>query len=277
MHAAIADWDDAYANGPNIPGGDRWPEAWVEPARAFREEMGARARLDIGYGPGERERFDLFMPEGTPRGVVMFVHGGFWIRLDKSFWSHLAAGPVARGWAVAIPSYTLAPEARVRGIVRQMALAAGHAAGMVDGPLRLTGHSAGGQLVTRLVSRGGDEAPPLDPDTLGRVERVVSISGVHDLRPLLRTALNGDIRLDAAEADGESPALLHPHPGIPTIAWVGQSERAEFVRQSALLANIWRGLGARTDLVVEPDRHHFDVIDGLIDPRSPLADALLGS
>ena len=23
----ITDWNDAYANGPNIPGGDRWPAA----------------------------------------------------------------------------------------------------------------------------------------------------------------------------------------------------------------------------------------------------------
>ena len=27
----ISDWNDAYANGPNIPGGERWPEAWVQP------------------------------------------------------------------------------------------------------------------------------------------------------------------------------------------------------------------------------------------------------
>ena len=25
----ITNWDDAYANGVNIPGGDRWPAAWV--------------------------------------------------------------------------------------------------------------------------------------------------------------------------------------------------------------------------------------------------------
>ena len=60
------------------------------------------------------------------------------------------------------------------------------------------------------------------------------------------------------------------------MAWVGQAERSEFVRQSALIANVWRGLGAETDLVVEPDRHHFDVIDGLADPGSPLTEALLG-
>ena len=50
----IDDWDDAYANGPNIPGGDRWPQAWVAPATAYREAMSAAggARRDLDYCAG---------------------------------------------------------------------------------------------------------------------------------------------------------------------------------------------------------------------------------
>jgi hypothetical protein len=113
-------------------------------------------------------------------------------------------------------------------------------------------------------------------DVAARVERCVPISGLFDLRPLLLTTLNDDIRLDVGEAAAESPALLMPRVGTRLVAWVGQAERSEFVRQSALIANVWRGLGAETSLVVEPDRHHFDVIDGLADPGSPLVEALLG-
>ena len=267
MLYAVEDWNDAYANGANIPGGERWPGAWVEPARAFRER--AEARLDVAYGEHARERLDLFLPEGEPRGLVVFVHGGFWIKLDKSYWSHLAAGCVAHGWAVAVPSYVLAPEARVGEIVRQIARAIAKAAGEIGGPIRLTGHSAGGHLVTRMMC--GDVLPVAE-----RVKRVVSISGVHDMRPLLNTAMNAEIGLDPAEAEAESPALLQPHPGAELVCWVGAAERAEFVRQNDLLANVWRGLGARTQAVQEPDRHHFDVIDALADPNSPLVRALLG-
>ena len=265
---AIEDWDDAYANGPHIPGGDRFPDAWVEPARAFRE---ARPPETIPYGAHERERLDLFWPDGEPRGLAVFVHGGYWVRLDRSYWSHLAAGPLARGWAVAMPSYVLAPEARVAEIGRQVARAVGVAAGRVPGPVRLAGHSAGGHLVARAMV--GDA---LGYDLATRVERVVPISGLFDLRPLLLTSVGGEIRLDVAEAAAESPALLAPRAGTRLVAWVGQAERSEFVRQSALIANVWRGLGAETDLVVEPDRHHFDVIDGLADPGSALVEAWLG-
>src|SRR5690606_4212538 len=101
----IDDWDDAYANAPNIPGGERWPAAWVEPARTYREAMAAagRAKLDLAYGDRPSNRLDLFLPRGEPKALVVFVHGGFWLRLDKSYWSPLARGAVDSGCAVAIP------------------------------------------------------------------------------------------------------------------------------------------------------------------------------
>lgn len=262
----VEDWDGAYANGANIPGGDRWPDAWVGPATDFRQLAGKTAQLDIAYGDHGREKLDLFMPKTTPAGLFVFVHGGFWIRLDKSYWSHLAAGANAMGWAVAMPSYPLCPEVHVRDIAQSIARAVTLAASKVDGPIRLAGHSAGGQIVTRLVC-GGTGLPE---SVLARVERVMSISGVHDLRPLLRTQLNETIGLDATEATAESPALLDPVADIPLTCWVGANERSEFVRQNALLANIWRGLGLATDAVEEPDRHHFDVIDGLQSADSPM-------
>ena len=91
-------------------------------------------------------------PEGRPKGLVVFVHGGFWKALDKSFWSHLARGSVESGYAVAMPSYTLCPTVRISEITREIAAAVERAAAMVEGPLFLTGHSAGGHLVTRMIS-----------------------------------------------------------------------------------------------------------------------------
>lgn len=273
VHHRIVDWDDAYANGANIPHGDRWPEAWVEPARRFREEMMAkgRARLDLAYGEGPRNRLDLFLPRGEPRGLVVYVHGGFWLRLDRSFWSHLARGAVESGYAVAMPSYTLCPEIRVSGITAEVGRAVEYAAGEIAGPILLTGHSAGGHLATRMIT----STSPLPEAVRARIANVVSISGVHDLRPMMRTAMNATLAIDQAEARAESPALLEPMPGARLTCWVGAGERSEFIRQNALLANVWIGLGAATAVVEEPDRHHFNVVDGLADPHHPLTRTLL--
>jgi acetyl esterase/lipase len=274
MHRRIEDWDDAYTNGAHIAGGERWPAAWVEPARAFREELSSagRARLDLAYGERERNRFDLFLPETKTKGLVVFVHGGYWLRLDKSFWSHLAAGPLGNGYAVAMPSYTLCPDIRISGIVTEVAAAIDAAAAVIDGPLMLTGHSAGGHLVSRMISATSPLAAPVQ----ARIRHVVSISGVHDLRPIMRTAMNEDLHIDEAEALAESPALLRPMDNARITCWVGGSERAEFIRQNALLANIWTGLGATTAAAVEPDRHHFSIINGLADATHPLTRCLLG-
>ena len=270
----IADWDDAYANGANIAGGDRWPAAWDRPARAFREKLLAqgRARLDVVYGEAPRNRFDLFVPPETPKGLVVFIHGGYWMESDKNSWSHLAGGAVGHGFAVAMPSYTQCPQIRIGGIVGEMAAAIGKAAAMVEGPLMLTGHSAGGHLVSRMITT----TTPLSPDVTRRIRHVVSISGLHDLRPLMRAAMNATLSIDEQEALSESPALLRPIQGARVTCWAGGGERSEFRRQSALLANIWTGLGAATASVVEPDRHHFNVVDGLADPDHPLTRILVG-
>ena len=274
LQQRISDWDDAYANGPNIPKGELWPQRWEEPAQAYRDALAAegRARLDIRYGERPRNSFHLFIPASAPKGLVVFVLGGFWLRLHKDLWSHLAAGANARGYAVAMPGYTLCPDVRVSDITREVGAAVAAAAALVDGPIHLTGHSAGGHLATRMVCKDTPLAEPLR----ARIGNVVSIAGVHDLRPMMRTALNETLKLDAAEAAAESPALLEPLDGVRLTCWVGAGERSEFIRQSALLANVWKGLGAATLAVEEPDRHHFNVVNGLADAGHPLTRLLVG-
>ena len=273
IHRHITHWDDAYANGPNIPGGERWPAAWKEPADAYRQKLtqADRARLDLAYGERPRQRLDMFLPEGTPKGLVVYIHGGYWRAFDKSMWSHLAAGCVDSGYAVAMPSYTLCPEVRIGDIVREVGRAIEVAASEVGGPVMLTGHSAGGHLATRMLTTSS----PLSHSVLTRVRNTVSISGVHDLRPIMSTAMNNDLHIDEAEAIHESPVLLRPVAGARLTCWVGGGERAEFIRQTTLLANVWTGLGAATAEFIEPDRHHFNVVDGLEEANHPLTMTLL--
>lgn len=257
----VTDWDDAYANGAHVPRAETYPDKWAADAQTFRV-INPHEPLGRGH---------LFLPDGMPKGLAVFIHGGYWMKFDPSFWSHLAAGPLAQGWAVALPAYTLAPAARVAQMTREVVEAITQAATRVDGPIALTGHSAGGHLAARMICDDGT----LPPAVARRISACVPISGLPDLRPLMNTAMNATLHLDAAEAQAESPALLRPLPGIPVTCWVGGAERPEFIRQSRLLADIWAGLGAATDCVIDPGRHHFDVIEALTDPDSPLTRTLL--
>lgn len=257
---------DAYANAPTIAGAEGYPPRWAAAAAAFRADLGPRARLGLPYGPGARQRFDLCLPEGAPRGLVVFVHGGYWLAFGREEWTHLAAGALAHGLAVALPSYTLAPEARIAAITQEIGAAVAAAAALVAGPVVVTGHSAGGHLAARM----GCADAPLAPEIAARVRRVVPISPLADLGPLMATPMNDRLRIDAAEAEAESPAHLARRAGCAAHVWVGGAERPAFLWQARLLAEEWDA-----PWTVDAGRHHFDVIDGLADPGGALVSALI--
>jgi acetyl esterase/lipase len=269
----ITDWDDAYANAVHIPDGAGFPARLARDSAAWRAGFDEARFRTLTYGPDARDVVEVFLPEGPPAGLVIFVHGGFWLKFGPADWSHLAAGAIARGWAVAFPGYRLAPTVRISEITAAIARAVSAAAREVAGPIVLTGHSAGGHLAARMVCH--DSA--LTDDERARIARVVPISGLFDLRPLMLTKTYAVLALDLAEARAESPSLCEPIAGAPPLhVWVGGDERPEFVRQSVLMANVWTGLGVDTRLTIEPGLHHFDVLDSLIEPGSPLVAALLG-
>ena len=261
--------DIDYINVDYIPGGAEYPDRWEAEGQAYRQREAAigRARLNVPYGERDRNRFDLFHPAGKPKGLVVFVHGGYWIRFDRHFWSHFSAGLTARGWAVAIPSAPLAPEARVRDMTREVARAVETAAGLVPGPIRLVGHSAGGHLVARMGCRD----VVLDADVRARIAHILPLSPVSDLRPLRKIAMNDTLRLNEDEARTESP-VLHPAPDISVTVWVGAEERPVFLDQAIWLSEAWRA-----PLRLDPGRHHFDLLNGLEDAESPMVESILGS
>lgn len=257
--------DDAYANGAHIPDGASYPARWARDAATFRNSLGQRAQMGLRYGPSPRQTFDLFQPEGAPKGTLIFVHGGFWRMLSPADWSHLAAGAVARGWSVALPGYELCPDVRIAGITRSIAQAVQVIAGQTTGPLALAGHSAGGHLVARMCAAG-----MLPADVMARVGHVMPISPLSDLEPLLLTTMNDDFQMDAAMARAESP-VHQPAPACDVTVWVGGAERPAFLDQAQWLADAW-GCGHH----VAQNKHHFDVVDPLTQPDSAMLQTLLG-
>ncbi len=258
--------DDAYANGAYIEGAADYPPRWAASAEDFRNSLQERARLDIAYDTGARHKFDLFLPEGEPVGVFVFVHGGYWLAFDKSSWSHLAVGALEKGWAVAMPSYDLCPDVRIPEITQQIAQAVQAAAKEIDGPIVLAGHSAGGHLVARMLDKS------VLPEAVGsRIQTVVPISPLSDLRPLLRTSMNEKFKMDAEEAAAESPVEMQDRYEADVTVWVGGAERPAFLDQAIWLVEAWEA-----DHVIAFEKHHFNVIEPLADPESDLVAVITG-
>ncbi|MEM6373506.1 MAG: alpha/beta hydrolase [Pseudomonadota bacterium] len=257
----MSDLDDAYANGAYIEGAAAYPPRWAAAAAEFRAAHGAQ--LDISYGHSPRMAYDLFAPQAEAKGTLIFVHGGYWLKFDRSYWSHFAAGALGRGWAVAMPSYDLCPGIRIAGITQQIAQAISHIAKTTTGPISLAGHSAGGHLVARMLAPG-----MLPKAVIDRITHVVPISPLGDLAPLMQTSMNADFHLDPGMARAESPC----HQSVPDTqvsVWVGADERPAFLDQARLLADAWGSAHA-----VIPGKHHFDIIDALADPASDLTQRL---
>ncbi len=251
--------ENPYAVAENIAGGELFPAKWTAEAAAFRTHHHGYMET-LSYGASERQALDLFWPEGTPVGLAVIVHGGFWRITNRDVWSHLAGGMRARGWAVAVPGYDLCPQVRVSQITLQIVRAAERAAGRVEGPVVLAGHSAGGHLVARIL------APNLlARQVRDRVRRVLPISPLADLEPLLDIPYNAELRLDRDEARAESPVHMKRPSDVDIAIWVGAEETPVFLDQADWLGRAWG-----VDPVRVAGRHHFDVIEALCDPQSDM-------
>ena len=78
--------------------------------------------LDQRYAAGPRCLLDIFSA-GDRAPVLLFIHGGYWRALDKSYVSFIAEPFRKAGITVVMPGYDLVPGIRVGGIVEQMRLA----------------------------------------------------------------------------------------------------------------------------------------------------------
>ncbi len=267
-----------YNNQRRVPEFPRIAEDWMRRSAALREA--ARCDLDVSCGPGPRDRLDLYHAEGSAPPLLVYVHGGYWQRGDKSMYGFIARGPLARGFSVAVINYDLCPQVALGQIPPQVARTlAWLLRPDADGPCRhdaqrvfLAGHSAGGHLTAAMLttdfSRLDATLPPCP------LAGAMAISGVFELAPLVPTSINDALGLDRTTAERDSPAWRTPVPGAcPLVAAVGGDESEEFLRQSRDLAARWAG-ATSTRVLVPARRNHFTVLECLADPDGELCAAL---
>ncbi|MFC7477324.1 alpha/beta hydrolase [Dankookia sp. GCM10030260] len=252
-----------YDNRARVPENPAIIAGWQRDAAAFRATW-AEAELGIAYGAGGREKLDLFRPgPGEDWPVALFLHGGYWQALDRSFFSHMARGMLARGVAVAVPSYDLCPQVTLAAITDQMRAAAMLLHRRSGRRLLATGHSAGGHMAAMLMATDWRARDPRLPADL--VPAGLPISGVFELEPLLPTSIGAGLRLTPEEARALSPRHL-PSPGFPLHAVVGGAESGEFLRQTRDFAAAWGGTAE-----VVPGLNHFTILAPLAAPDSALS------
>ncbi|WP_439575523.1 alpha/beta hydrolase [Phreatobacter sp.] len=256
--------DAAYNNGAAVP-------SWVETFAAWTAESALiRARhsttMDLPYGPKERTRTDIFPAADPGAPCLVYFHGGYWMRNSREMFAVLGEGVAAHGWSVAIPGYTLAPEASLRQIVAECStaldwLAAHGPAHGVSGPLIACGWSAGGHLTAMALSHPA-------------VAAGLAISGLFELGPMVDTYLDEKLALSSDEIADLSPLRRPPVMKRLDLTY-GGNELPMLVANSHAFHAARQRAGAPGRLLPVAGADHFSILDGMRSADGALTAMLL--
>jgi hypothetical protein len=177
-------------------------EGWAAASKTLREQR--PQHLDLAYGNGERNKWDLYPANDPKAPCFVHIHGGYWQRGSKEIFACLSEGPLARGWSAALCGYTLAPEASLTQITNELksafdwlnAKAGEHG---IQGPIIITGWSAGGHLTSFILDHP-------------KVAAGLAISGVFDLGALRDSPhVNDKVKLSLLKCP--TPKTIRKVPG----------------------------------------------------------------
>lgn len=236
---------------------------------AERNEVSAKLRasrksfLDIPYGDRERTKIDIYPAAEATARCLVFVHGGYWQRNSRELFAMLVEGIAEHGWSVAIPGYSLAPEASLTQITTEIRQAldwldgSGHSYG-VTGPVVLSGWSSGAHLTAMALDHP-------------RVASGLAISGVYDLAPIRDTGLNNALKLTDAEVTQLSPLRLPIVNKRLDIAY-GTAELPALVLDSIRFHELRAAANAPGKLFPIENADHFSILDELRRPDGALVD-----
>jgi arylformamidase len=254
---------------------------WI--ARYGAESARVRAELpmkfDVPYGAHHDERLDVFAATRSGLAPVqIFVHGGYWHRLDKADFSFVARAFRPAGALTVVVNYALIPAVDLDALVRQVRSAVawvhGNARDLGGDPDRIfvTGHSAGGHLVAMLLATDWSAfGAPADV-----IKGACGLSGLYDLEPIRLCYLNDVLALTPESAQRNSPMTLAPTRPTPLILADGGDEGPEYHRQTSELAAAWRAKGVPVQVLDMTGHNHFSIVAELESPFSPLARAIQG-
>ena len=246
---------------------------WMDRSEKARKSLDCK--LDVRYGDGDNQKLDVFSCGDTTAATLVYFHGGYWQRGDKSIYSFLAAPFVAAGVNVIVAGYDLCPSVTITQISEQSreAVACAYRSaeefGINKERITVMGHSAGGHITQMMM--GTDWSQYADDLPKNLVFAGIPVSPLSLLEPVrLTEGLNTGIRMDEAEAESESPMLNHhPVTNAAQMVVVGGAETDEFHRQAQMYHDAFKTAERSMELYIVPDVDHFDELNVLADPASP--------
>jgi len=241
-------------------------------SRLHPKRQGATVLRNVAYGPHDRHVCNIFVPTGpaaAPRPMMVFVHGGGFVKGDKEldgtpFYDNIGYWAARHNFIGLTTSYRLAPEFKwpaggddVEAILKWLCFSAS-AYGGDDRQIFLIGHSAGSTHVATCLAR-------LDDDLRSHVAGAILNSGIYDLAsaagssvdPILESYFGSDV--SAYSEMSSLPELSRLN--IPLMFTVNEREPTEFQKQGLEAAHeIFRATSLIPTVLTLPGHNHYSSI-----------------
>ena len=250
--------DAQYEQRPFVAHADQIIARWGPASDAVRLRIGEPR--NERYGPTPIETLDVY---GDGKKAFVFVHGGAWKRQSKRENAFAAEAFVQAGAAFVVLDFALLPSVTLAEMVAQVCRGIEWVRRSLSADIVLCGHSSGAHLAACALTKGA------------AVKSALLVSGIYDLLPVRLSARNAYVRLDETSEHEYSPIRHSDRIPCPvTVAWA-EHEAAEFYRQSREFSSALKITGRLTQAMVGKNLNHFEMIETLADPGSPLGRAAL--
>jgi arylformamidase len=245
--------DDQYEQRVWVPHADEIIKRYSAASDAVRKRIG-EPRVER-YGPTPSETLDIY---GSGKKAFVFVHGGAWKRQSSREQAFPAEAIIEAGAAYVALNFANLPSVTLPEMADQVRRAIEWVYRHIAMDVVLCGHSSGAHLSGCALTR------------IPYIRKALLVSGVYDLLPVRLSARNAYVRLNERLEHEYSPIRHVDKITCPvTVAW-GEKEGAEFFRQSREFAE-----RLRAPTILGKGFNHFEIVETLADPRSPLGRAAL--
>lgn len=260
--------DLQYNNRYHVPGFEKSLELWEKLSRLAEKKY--KIEKDIPYGDDPCEYLDI-LPSSVPDSkTLIFIHGGYWQKFDKSSFDFIAGAFADYNITSIVINYPLMPFISMDKLINSCHKAVDWVKKNISqfngdpDQLYAAGHSAGAHLATMLMT--GDKTL----NNHHHLKGICAISGIYNLIPIQLSNINLVLQMDKETAARNSPVFKEPDEKCPLLLTVGGEETEEFLDQSRELYNKWKNKKKTIEFLEISGSNHFTILDSIVDKGSLL-------
>lgn len=259
-----AQLDLQYNNRFHVPDFQKHLDRWEELSRIAENRL--KVIKDIAYGSGFREAVDIFSSEKPNSKTLVFIHGGYWYKFDKTSFHFIARAFAGYNITSVIINYPLVPTVPIDKTSEACRKAINWISKNIyqwngnPEEIYIVGHSAGAHLATSVMMNTQENE--------NVIRGVCAISGLYNLLPIYLSNVNDILGMDKETALRNSPALKDPIEYNQLLLAVGSEETDEFISQSKEYYTVLKNKSSRVEFLEISGMNHFSILSSLTDQES---------